>query len=71
MYFLAKDSNGKEHYLVQTEGNVFIDIPKDKISTEESSTVDQTCETCKHYHVVSVECDRCDKDKHSRYERSE
>lgn len=28
----------------------------------------QTCETCKHYGVVSVECDRCDKGTHSRYE---
>ena len=39
--------------------------------TEDSSTVEQTCETCKHYTVVSVACDRCDKRTHSRYERSE
>ena len=26
------------------------------------------CETCTHYGVVSVSCDRCDKSTHSRYE---
>ena len=39
--------------------------------TEDSSTVEQTCETCKHYTVVSVACDRCDKRTHSRYARRE
>ena len=26
------------------------------------------CETCNHYGVVSVSCDRCDKSTHDRYE---
>lgn len=32
-----------------------------------SSTTEPRCDTCNHHEVVSVECDRCDKNTHSRY----
>jgi hypothetical protein len=33
-----------------------------------ADTPQTDCETCKHYGVVSVSCDRCDKSTHDRYE---
>lgn len=42
---------------------------RDAVFAEEiSDTPQKDCETCKHYGVVSVSCDRCDKSTHSKYE---
>ena len=58
-------------YFREPEVLAWMPLPEPYRTTEDSSTAEQTCETCKHYTAVSVACDRCDKRTHSRYERSE
>jgi len=52
-----------------TETFVGDDYTFDQDFKDKKADTPQTdCETCKHYGVVSVSCDRCDKSTYSKYE---